>query len=186
MDRRALCVALAAAPLVACTTTTATKTDPAARKREIDAAVVRAQDDLYRQVNGSREMVARSSGILVFPNLVSAGFGLGGTYGEGALRKRGATTAYYRMAGGSIGLIIGAQSRAVFLMFMTPDALRKFEASSGWTAGVDASVAVLDVGADSQITTQNIQQPVVAYVLTNKGLMANLSFEGTKITRLDI
>jgi len=186
MDRRALCVAFAAAPLVACTTTTGTKTDTAARKREIDAAVVRAQDDLYRQVNGSRELVARSNGILVFPNLVSAGLGVGGTYGEGALRKRGTTTAYYRMAGGSIGLIIGAQSRAVFLMFMTPEALQKFEASSGWTAGVDASVAVLDVGADAQVTTQNIQQPVVAYVLTNKGLMANLSFDGTKITRLDI
>jgi lipid-binding SYLF domain-containing protein len=90
------------------------------------------------------------------------------------------------MAGGAIGIIAGAQSRAVFLLFMTPDALQKFEASRGWTAGVDASVAVIDAGADAQVNTKTIQQPVVGYVLTNKGLMANLSLEGTKINRLQL
>ena len=187
MKRRALCLAVATAPLAACTVTKPnTAADAAARKREIDAAATRALDDLYQQVRGSREMVARSSGALVFPNFVSAGLGIGGSYGQGALRQRGATTGYYSMGGGSIGLIAGAQSRAVFILFMTQDALRKFEASDGWTAGVDASVAVIDAGADAQVTTATARQPVVGYVLTNKGLMANLSLEGTKISRLQL
>ncbi len=187
MKRRSICLVLAVGPLVGCTVTKPeTTSDAAAQRREIDAGVTRALDDLYRQVKGSREMVARSNGVLVFPNLVSAGLGIGGSYGRGALRQRGVTTGYYSMAGGAIGIIAGAQSRAVFVLFMTPDALRKFEASNGWTAGVDASVAVIDAGADAQVNTTTIQQPVVGYVLTNKGLMANLSFEGSKINRLQI
>jgi len=187
MKRRYLCLAIATSPLVGCTVTKPEGGgDAAAQRREIDAGVTRALDDLYSQVRGSREMVARASGVLVFPNLVSAGLGIGGSYGRGALRQRGATTGYYSMAGGAVGIIAGAQSRAVFFLFMTPEALRKFEASKGWTAGVDASVAVIDVGADAQVNTKTVQQPVVGYVLTNKGLMANLSLEGTKINRLQI
>ena len=187
MKRRILCLAVAAAPLVGCTVTKPESTaDAGARRREIDAAVTRAFEDLYKQVPGSREMVSRSRGTLAFPNLVSAGLGIGGSYGQGALRERGRTAGYYSIAGGSIGLIAGAQSRAVFFLFMTPDALQKFEASRGWTAGVDASVAVIDAGADAQVNTRTIQQPVVGYVLTNKGLMANLSLEGSKINRLEI
>lgn len=186
MDRRTLCIALAAAPLAGCTVTKPGESDAAARRREIDAGVTRALDDLYQQVKGSREMVARSQGTLVFPNFVSAGLGIGGSYGQGALRERGATVGYYSMAGGAVGIIAGAQSRAVFLLFMNQDALRKFETSSGWTAGVDASVAMIDAGADVQVNTVTAQQPVVGYALTNKGLMANLSLQGTKITRLQI
>jgi lipid-binding SYLF domain-containing protein len=187
MQRRTLLVAITAGPLVGCTVTKPeTAGDPVAQRREIDAGVTRALDDLYQQVRGSRELVGRAQGVLVFPNLVSAGLGIGGSYGRGALRVRGGTAGYYSMAGGAIGIIAGAQSRAVFFLFMTPEALQKFEASNGWTAGVDASVAVIDAGADAQVNTNTIQQPVVGYVLTNKGLMANLSFEGTKITRLQI
>jgi lipid-binding SYLF domain-containing protein len=119
----------------------------------------------------------------VFPNVLSAGFGIGGTFGDGALRKQGATAGYFTMAGGSIGLIAGAQSRAVFMLFMTDDALQRFETSRGWTAGVDANVAMGTVGATAQASTKTIQQPVIGYVLTNAGLMANASIDGTKITR---
>jgi lipid-binding SYLF domain-containing protein len=111
---------------------------------------------------------------------------VGGSYGEGAMRKGGSSTGYYSMGAGSVGLLAGAQSKAVFLLFMTQEALAKFEASKGWTAGADASVAVVNVGADAQATTQTMQQPIVGYVLTNAGLMANLSFDGTKITKLDL
>ena len=90
------------------------------------------------------------------------------------------------MAEGSVGLLAGAQSQAVFILFMTPDALARFEGSSGWTAGVDGSIALATVGADARITTQTAQQPIVALVLTNAGLMANLSFSGSRFTRLDI
>jgi lipid-binding SYLF domain-containing protein len=99
------------------------------------------------------------------------------------LRKGKAITGYYTLAGGSIGLIAGAQSKAMYLAFMTEDALQKFESSSGWTAGVDANVAAGNVGADVQSTTVTAQKPVVGYVLTNTGLMVNASFDGTKITK---
>jgi lipid-binding SYLF domain-containing protein len=186
MDRRHAALAFAMISIAGCTTTKGRESDPQARRRSIDTAVSRALDDLNREVPGSRELVSRAQGVLVFPNVVSAGLGLGASYGEGALRKRGATTEYYTMGGGSIGLIAGAQSRAVFLLFMTPQALEKFETSRGWTAGVDASVALANVGADVQATTKTLQQPVVGYVLTNGGLMANLSLDGTKINRLEI
>jgi lipid-binding SYLF domain-containing protein len=186
MDRRELVVAAALLPLAACTTTRGPENDAVAKKRDIDAGVDRALTDLTSQVPGSRELLARAEGVLVFPRVVSAGLGIGGTLGEGALRKTRSTVAYYRMTGGSIGLIVGAQSRAVFLLFMTPEALSKFENSSGWTAGADASVAFLNAGADAQVTTKTLQQPVIGYALTNAGLMASLSFDGTKITRMQL
>jgi lipid-binding SYLF domain-containing protein len=83
-----------------------------------------------------------------------------------------------------LGLLAGGQSQAVFILFMTEDALRQFEASSGWTAGADGSVALINVGASAQVTTQTSQQPIVGYVLTNSGLMANLSLDGTRIVRI--
>jgi lipid-binding SYLF domain-containing protein len=183
MDRRTLMIAVSALPLAACTTTGTTPTDPAARNREMDARVGRALSDLSTQVPASQQLVSQAKAVLVFPNVVSAGLGIGGTFGEGVLRKRGATVGHYTMAGGSVGLIAGAQSRAVFLLFMTDDALQKFEASSGWTAGVDANVAAGTAGATAQATTQTVQQPVVSYVVTNAGLMANVSLDGTKITK---
>ncbi|SIL46540.1 Uncharacterized conserved protein [Mycobacteroides abscessus subsp. abscessus] len=69
---------------------------------------------------------------------------------------------------------------------MTQDSLDKFVASKGWTAGVDASVAVAKIGANGEIDTNTIRQPVIGFVVTNAGLMANLTIEGTKVTRLDL
>lgn len=187
MDRRHLCLAATLLPLVGCSTTGRSNADPAARRAEIDSSVNRALQDLYKQVPDSQQLTSRAAGVLVFPRVITAGLGVGGSFGEGALRKRGGATAgYYSIAGGRIGLIAGAQSKAVYLLFMTPEALSRFENSSGWTAGVDASVAVMQVGANAQATTQTIQQPVIGYVLTNGGLMANLSFDGTKINRLQL
>ena len=90
------------------------------------------------------------------------------------------------MTEGSVGLLAGAQSQAVFVLFMTSDALARFEASKGWTAGVDGSIALITVGADARITTQTAQQPIVGFALTNAGLMATLSLNGNRFTRLDI
>jgi lipid-binding SYLF domain-containing protein len=120
----------------------------------------------------------------VFPNIVSAGFVVGGSYGQGALRVRGRTSEYYSTAAGSVGLLAGAESKAVFLLFMTDESLEKFRASKGWTVGADASVTLVNVGASASVDNKTIQQEVVGYVLTNGGLMANLSLEGTKITPL--
>jgi lipid-binding SYLF domain-containing protein len=90
------------------------------------------------------------------------------------------------MGSASVGLLAGGQSRSVFILFVTPDALKRFEASSGWTAGVDSSVALISVGANARINTQDVQQPVVGFVLTNAGFMADLSLNGTRVSRIDL
>ena len=169
-----------------CTTSGPSSGDPVARGKAIDAQIDRALSQLYDQAKGSRELVASARGVLVFPNVVSAGFIVGGTHGEGALRKGITTSRYYSMTAVSAGLLAGAQSRAVFYLFMNDDALKKFEASSGWTVGADASVAMISVGANAQVDSRNAQQPVIGFVLTNSGLMANVSLDGTRVTPLTL
>lgn len=186
MNRRDLLLVAGASLAAGCSTTTGDTADPAAKRRSINAGVDGALSKLYGQVPESRELVRKSRGVLVFPDVVSAGFIVGGTYGEGALRKGDATAGYYSVGAASVGLLAGAQSKAMYVLFMTQDALQKFEASEGWTAGADASVAVAKVGADAKVDTATAQAPIVGFVLTNAGLMANLSFDGTKFTRLKL
>ena len=135
---------------------------------------------------GSKELASKAKGILVFPSVVSAGFVVGGSYGEGALRKHGSSAGYYSTSAASVGLLAGAQSRSVYLLFMNDEVLNKFETSKGWTAGVDATVTVADASATAAVDTKTGQKPIVGYVLAVGGLMANLSFDGTKFTKIDI
>jgi lipid-binding SYLF domain-containing protein len=182
-------IAAMAALLPACSTTgSSASSDPASKRRSIDAAVDAALTKLYSTAKGSQELVAKSKGVLVFPSVVSAGFIVGGSYGEGALRTGGGTTTagYYSTAAASAGLLAGADSKSVYLLFMTQEALDKFNSSKGWTAGADASVTLVSVGANATVDTQTAQQPVVGFVLNNAGLMANLSVDGTKVSKLDI
>jgi len=190
MKKRLFLVATAGAMLAlsGCSTTTssASSSTPAEERASINAGVDKALATLYEQAKGSRELVAKSKGVLVFPSVIAAGFGIGGSYGKGALRVNGATTSYYSTTAASVGLIAGAESKSMYILFMTQEALDKFQASKGWTAGVDASVTAISVGADAGVTTQTAQQPVLGFVLTKGGLMANLSLDGTKVTKLDL
>jgi Uncharacterized conserved protein len=189
MKRREFFALPAAAALLAfggCTTTGSRRGDPATRRRDIDSGVEGTLQRLYETVPGSREMAGRAKGILVFPEVIAAGFIVGGEYGEGALRVGDRTQAYYSTVTGSLGFQAGAQSKAVVFMFMTDEALQQFSRSNGWTAGADASVAVAKVGANGVIDTNTARGPVVGFVMTNAGLMANLNLEGTKVTRLDL
>ncbi|CAG9178538.1 BPSL1445 family SYLF domain-containing lipoprotein [Cupriavidus pampae] len=180
-------LSLGALSLAGCTTTGPDATsDKAAKRREIDAGATDTLNRLYSSVRGSQELANRSRGILVFPKLLSAGFVVGGEYGDGVLRSGGANRGYYRAISGSLGWQIGAQSKAFILMFMTQDAYQKFVNSSGWTVGADATVALATIGANGQLDTNTAQQPIVGFALTNAGLMAGLSVEGTKISKLDI
>jgi lipid-binding SYLF domain-containing protein len=158
------------------------------RRVDIDTNANVALSRLYEAAKGSRELVEKAHGVLVFPSVLAAGLWVGGQYGEGVLRTGNKlskeTEDYYSILSASIGLQIGAQSKAIFLLFMTPESLQKFRQSKGWTVGGDASVAVLKVGANGHIDTRTAEQPVVAFVLTNSGLMANLALEGTKISKL--
>jgi len=169
-----------------CTTTSGTSGDPAAQRQAIDAAADSALSRLYAQQPGTRELLASARGVLVFPSFVQAGFIVGGGSGQGVLRKGGKTAAYFRMTEASAGLLAGAQSQAVFILFMTEEALKRFEASSGWTVGADASVSMINAGANAQITTQTARQEIIGFVMTNAGLMGNLSLNGNRITRLAI
>jgi len=180
--------ALAVGSITGCSTTAtkdASATDsPAAKRRAIDADVDAALARLYAQDPSAREMVAKARGTLVFPSVISAGFVIGGSYGQGALRVGGHSARYYSTAAGSVGLLAGAEAKSVFLLFMTDEALAKFRASEGWTVGADASVTLVNVGANAQVDSKTAQQAIVGYVLTKGGLMANLSLDGTKITPL--
>ncbi|AJC20403.1 BPSL1445 family SYLF domain-containing lipoprotein [Pandoraea pulmonicola] len=192
--KSSVAVAAAAFALAGCTTTTPSQADKsdnasgvnANKRREIDASVNGALDRMYASVKGSRELVNRARGVLVFPSVLQAGFVVGGEYGEGALRVGGATKGYYNTVTASFGLQIGAQSKAVIFLFMTQDALDRFQRTDGWTAGADASVALVKVGANGAVDINTATTPVQVIVMTNAGLMANLNVEGTKVTKLNI
>jgi lipid-binding SYLF domain-containing protein len=188
MNKRFFVASLAALLVVAtgCTTTTTGTGDPAARRNAIDAAVDSSLSNLYQQVPGSRDLIGRAEGVLVFPNVMEAGFIVGASRGQGALRVGGKTVSYHATTSGSFGLQAGAQSTAVILLFMTPDALQRFQNSRGWTVGADASVTLLTVGATAQMTTATAQQPVVGYVLSNRGLMAGVTIDGARVTQLNL
>jgi lipid-binding SYLF domain-containing protein len=156
------------------------------KRQSIDASVDGAISKLYSSVKGSRELVSKARGVLVFPSVLQVGFVVGGQYGEGSLRVAGSTAGYYSTLSGSFGLQAGAQSKAIFFLFMTQDALDGFRNSDGWSAGGNASVAVVKVGANGDIDTTTATAPVEAFVLTNGGLMADVSLAGTKVSRLKI
>jgi len=172
--------------LAGCTTTgpASAGSDPEAHRHNIDASVDETLARLYSTVHGSHELVEKARGVLVFPSVLAAGFWVGGQFGEGALRVRGTTAGYYSTTSASIGLQIGAQSKAIIFLFMSDHALADFRNSQGWSAGGDASVAVLQMGANGNVDTSTATAPILAFVLTNGGLMANLSLEGTKVSRL--
>jgi lipid-binding SYLF domain-containing protein len=167
-------------------TTTGGGRDPEARRANIETGTNSALAELFSQVPGSRELIGRSRGVLVFPNVLQAGLGFGASRGDGALRVGGKTVSYHTTTSGSFGIQAGAQSTAVFLVFMTDDALRGFQNSSGWTVGADASVTLITVGANAQVTTATAQQPIVGFVLANRGLMAGVALDGTRIGRLNL
>ncbi|RQS16253.1 hypothetical protein DIE07_01845 [Burkholderia sp. Bp9002] len=187
--KAAAAVVLGGLTLAGCTTTP-DKTPPAAasasKRESIDANVNATLSRLYSTVPGSRELVAKSRGYLVFPNVLQAGLIIGGQSGNGALRVGGSTVGYYNTSSLSVGLQAGAQSKAIVFLFMTQDALDTFRKRDGWSAGADASVAVVKVGANGAVDTTTATAPVQVLVLTNAGLMGDLSVNGTKVTKLDL
>ncbi len=157
----------------------------AASKQEIDARVRAAMTDLYERAPAARELANKASGVLVFPRTYKVGLGFGGKLGEGALLVNGIPVQYYRVTAGSFGLQLGAQARAEVLMFMTSDVLEQFRTSQGWEAGVDGSVALIEFGVGDSINTNSGREPIVGFVYGNKGLMYDLSLEGSKYWRIN-
>ncbi|AIO34452.1 YSC84-related protein [Burkholderia pseudomultivorans] len=187
--KAAAAVMLGSLALAGCTTTPdrpESASASASKRQSIDANVNATLSRLYSTVQGSRELVAKARGVLVFPSVLQAGFIVGGQSGNGALRVGGSTVGYYNTSSLSVGLQAGAQSKAIVFLFMTQDALDSFRKSDGWSAGADASVAVVKVGANGAVDTTTATAPVEVLVLTNAGLMGDLSVNGTKVTKLNI
>ncbi len=157
----------------------------AASAQEIDIKVDAALKRFRAEVDGAEEFMNAAKGVLVFPSVLKGGFVFGAEWGEGALRVGGVTVDYYNTVAGSFGLQLGAQAKTVIIIFMEQDALKKFRDSKGWEAGVDGSVALVELGAGESLDTTNIRDPIVGFVFGNKGLMFNLTLEGSKFTRLD-
>ena len=152
---------------------------------KINAGVRASLDQFFRQTPGARELANNAAGVLVFPTVVKAGFGIGGEYGEGALLVGGRPVGYYNLVSASFGFQLGAQARTVIIMFMTPSALAGFNRTAGWKVGVDGSVTLITLGAGASIDTNQITSPVIGFVLDPTGLMYNLTLEGSKISRIN-
>ncbi len=157
----------------------------AAGAGEIDIKVDGTLAKFKQEVTGGAEFLKKAKAVLVFPDVVKGGFIVGGEYGKGSLRQGGNTLGYYSIASASFGLQIGAQAYGIVMVFLTDDALAKFRDSKGWEAGVDGSVAAAEWGAGKDINTQNYPDPIVGFVLDNKGLMAGITLEGSKISKID-
>lgn len=180
---RTLCVIFSLCFLVAAGFTVPQKLFAASAK-EINIKVDGTLKRFRKEVTGGSEFLKKAQGVLVFPSIIKAGFGIGGEYGEGALRIKGKTVDYYSTASASIGFQIGAQSRSLIMVFLTKKSLSDFRKSDGWKAGVDGSVALVKWGTGKDINTIDIKDPIVGFVFGNKGLMYNLTIEGSKFTKI--
>ena len=183
----ATALGLGSIALIGCTTTTNdSQATPAVSRASMETSVNETLSRLYSTVPGTREMVSKAAGVLVFPAVVGGSYVVGAEHGRGALRVGGQTVAYYSTTGASIGLQAGGQSRSVIYVFNTQEALQKFRASNGWTAGADATVAVGTVGANGRVDTKTLQQPITSFTLTNVGLEAGVSVGGGRITPISL
>ena len=116
-------------------------------------------------------MASSAKALMVMPGVTKAGFILGGSYGQGALRVNGKTERYYNLISGSAGFTIGAQEMDIILVFMTEKALEEFKSIDGWEAGVSGNVAIIDIGGGKRLDTTALKYAIVAFVFEPKGLM---------------
>jgi len=156
----------------------------AASREALDARVHEAVETLYQTAPAARDLAARADGMLVFPAVYKGGMFVGAEYGEGALLQGGRTSAYYNVAAASVGLQLGVQRKSVVILFMTAEALARFEKLRGFRVGVDGSVAIATLGAGGSVDSENNQDPVIGFIYSNQGLMYNLTLEGSKISRI--
>ncbi|MGI9493367.1 MAG: YSC84-related protein [Geminicoccaceae bacterium] len=163
------------------------RTNPviAASAAEIDREVDATLSTLYERVPSAKALSEQAKGIVVFPNIVKAGFIIGGQYGTGARREGGRTTGYYNSVAASYGLQAGVQSFGYALFFMTDETLAFLDSSDGWEIGVGPSIVVLDEGAAKSLTTTTGKSDVYAFIFSQRGLMVGLGLQGSKISRIN-
>ena len=148
--------------------------------RDADAAL----NALYRSAPAAKTLAKTAKGILVFPRIVKAGFLVGAQYGEGTLLKNGQPAGHYNIAAASYGMQAGVQGFAYAMFFMTDSALTYLENSAGFEVGAGPSVVVVDTGKAKTLTTTTAREDVYAFIFGQKGLMAGVGLQGSKITKI--
>ena len=157
----------------------------AASASEIDRNATQALTTLYNNTPGAKALADKSKAILVFPSIVKGGFIIAGQYGDGALRKHGKTVGYYRSLAASYGFQAGAQSFGYVLFFMDEESVKYLDKSEGWELGTGPSLVVLDKGFGKNMSTTTMQKGVYAFIFDQKGLMAGIALQGSKITKIN-
>lgn len=157
----------------------------AASKSKIDRQVAASIEEFKEVVAGGEGLLDDAEGYLVFPKVTKAGLLIGGEKGDGALIIDGETVAYYQTLSASIGLQLGVQVRSQIIIFLDDDALDDFRNSDGWEVGVDGSVALVELSAGSAVDSGNYNEPVIGFIYSGKGLMYNLTFEGSKLSEIN-
>jgi lipid-binding SYLF domain-containing protein len=157
----------------------------AASASEINQNATLALSQLYQNTPGAQALARKSKGILVFPSIVKAGFIVAGQYGDGVLRIRNRPAGYYRSVAASVGYQAGAQSFGYVLFFMDNDSLRYLNRTDGWELGTGPSLVVLDQGFGKNLSTTTLQKGVYAFIFNQKGLMAGVGIQGSKITKIN-
>lgn len=156
----------------------------AATAGEINHEVDGALQTLYRTTPAAKQLAKIARGVLVFPDIIKAGLIVGGQYGEGALRVNGKTTGFYRTVAASYGLQAGAQSYGYALFFIDNEGLAYLKKSKGWEIGVGPSVVIVDEGVARSLTSTTVKSGIYAFVFQQKGLMAGIGIQGSKITEI--
>lgn len=157
----------------------------AASKAEIDRKVDEAMPSLLSSSPAAKVLASEAKAILVFPSILKMGFIIGVQGGNGALRKNGVTIGYFNTASASYGLQAGIQEFGYALYFMSDSALQYLRKSGGWELGVGPSIVVVDAGVAKALTTTTARKEIYAFFFSQKGLMAGLGLQGSKITRID-
>jgi lipid-binding SYLF domain-containing protein len=154
----------------------------AASANELDRDAREALRQLYLHNPKAKEIAYRACAVLVFPTVVKAGFILGAQGGDGPLISSGGTVGYYHTGAVSYGLQAGVQKFSYALFFINPQALSYLRKSGGWEIGVGPSIVVVDTGAAKTLSSTTLQNDIYAFIFSQKGLMAGLGLQGTKIT----
>jgi lipid-binding SYLF domain-containing protein len=153
-------------------------------KAEIDASANRAVKHFYSLNPEHQRLFEKAAGALIFGHVTKAGAGIAGQFGEGVLRVNGADVNYYKLESASVGLTLGIAHHSEIILFMTPESLNKFMKSEGWSIGGDAAVALVKTGAGGQYDTATLAKPIIGFIFHEKGLIGDLSFEGSKVTKI--
>jgi lipid-binding SYLF domain-containing protein len=153
-------------------------------RRQLARDGAAALRSLTNSNTAARLLAGKARAVLVFPHIVKAGFMFGGQVGDGVLLKKGAPVGYYNSLAGSYGLQAGLQVFGYALFFMNDGALGYLDKSDGWEIGVGPSIVVVDKGVGKSLTSTTITQDVYAFIFDQKGLMAGLGIQGSKITKL--